>query len=406
MGRRVSDRDRSIALQYDYLMQDETSQSPHSPSETMCPLLWNGLTVNAAGTLRPCCRYMNNDSVITSFKESALSDALNDSHFESARQTVLDGKPLKACERCYKEERAGLRSLRQSRLNALQKNFSSVETKLMNVEYMELFLGRKCNLACHSCYPHLSTRWEAEFKKMGLAFQPNKDFSYGEFDLSTMPDLKELKFVGGETFIDETHHSVISTIKPEARNKITLDYYTNGTFPLKDHWFETWKDFKQVIIRFSIDGYKELNDYIRYPSRWHKIEENIRNAISTPRKQVTFRVQSTISIFNVFSYKKIINWWDDLTTNSSNRIGDVKLNLLDEPTYMSIGLLKMAPELMANIDLPDKWTQYIQNFKADQNQIIELKTYLDSLDNHRRHDFSKVVSELDLLFRESPDLTL
>ena len=38
---------------------------------------------------------------------------------------------------------------------------------------------------------------------------------------------------------------------------------------------EDWKKFKKVILVASIDGYKDINEYIRFPSKWSAIEKNI-----------------------------------------------------------------------------------------------------------------------------------
>ena len=55
-------------------------------------------------------------------------------------------------------------------------------------------------------------------------------------------------------------------------SNITLDCITNLT-NINNRFYEILNDFKQVNIDVSIDSYDLSNDYIRYPSKFNKIEE-------------------------------------------------------------------------------------------------------------------------------------
>ena len=55
------------------------------------------------------------------------------------------------CKKCMKEEQRGHNSLREQ----MNKNFSGTT----DLEYIEISLSNKCNLACKMCAPTYSTLW-------------------------------------------------------------------------------------------------------------------------------------------------------------------------------------------------------------------------------------------------------
>ena len=63
--------------------------------------------------------------------------------------------------------------------------------------------------------------------------------------------------------IDE-HYKLLETyVKEGVAKNIKLDYNTNFTNIQK--FLDIWPNFREVDVGGSIDGYGELNDYIRAP---------------------------------------------------------------------------------------------------------------------------------------------
>ena len=67
---------------------------------------------------------------------------------------------------------------------------------------------------------------------------------------------------------------------------VTLEYDTNTCKCTLQRAIEQWSNFKTLMLRVSIDDYGEQNDYIRFPSKWYKLDENIQRIpkISTKHK--------------------------------------------------------------------------------------------------------------------------
>jgi sulfatase maturation enzyme AslB (radical SAM superfamily) len=268
-------------------------------------------------------------------------------------------------------------------------------------------LGRECNLACHTCKPLLSSTWEKEVKKLGWTQElvdlnwksQDFDFKTRSFSLAGYENLKEIKFVGGETLINDRHLEILNTIPSQTRKNIIVDYYTNGTIPFKDSYYNTWKHFKQVKVRFSIDGHKELNEYIRYPSKWNVIESNIKDCLSTYRENVHFRLHTTVSILNIFSLNKISEWWDEISKNSPCSTEEVKFNLLHDPSFLSIATLKQLTTSYDKLVQSEKWLSFIEHSVIEEKHLKLLKHFLNNLDQQRGNSLKGVIPDLsDILF--------
>ena len=85
------------------------------------------------------------DITQTSFTDYKQSD-----FYQSVIHDMTDGW-AEGCKKCMKEEQRGHNSLREQ----MNKNFSGTT----DLEYIEISLSNKCNLACKMCAPTYSTLW-------------------------------------------------------------------------------------------------------------------------------------------------------------------------------------------------------------------------------------------------------
>jgi len=77
---------------------------------------------------------------------------------------------------------------------------------------------------------------------------------------------------------------------------------TNGTINV-DKFIEYAKDFKYVNIAVSIEGGKDVNTYIRYPSKWKSILQNFDKLSKHKNFEVVFN--STMNALNVGKFTKM-----------------------------------------------------------------------------------------------------
>ena len=67
-------------------------------------------------------------------------------------------------------------------------------------------------------------------------------------------------------------------------------------------------------IFLSIDGISEVNDYIRYPSKWSTVEESAKKWIDISKEHRNFDIvfSPTISLYNVLQINDMWKWWEKL----------------------------------------------------------------------------------------------
>jgi organic radical activating enzyme len=89
--------------------------------------------------------------------------------------------------------------------------------------------------------------------------------------------VKSIYLAGGEPLLEENNVKLLNYL---IENNLTpeLNYNTNlTTITFKNiNYFELWKHFPKIELTVSVDGYKEVNDYIRFGSSYDKLISNIR----------------------------------------------------------------------------------------------------------------------------------
>lgn len=118
---------------------------------------------------------------------------------------------------------------------------------------------------------------------------------------------KTIKFRGGEPtvnkylqkFLDKL--SVITT-EPEIFVNTNAHTFTQS---LQD----SLSRFPRVLLSLSIDGFGALNEYIRWPNNWNKLEKNVDRMIAMPNTEVF--VSSTVQLMNVGEMEDLVLWSKD-----------------------------------------------------------------------------------------------
>mgnify|MGYP003330372379 CR=1 FL=1 len=188
-------------------------------------------------------------------------------------------------------EDQGSVSMRQSMNKTRQKMIPKTCSTLMpfEVPVLELKMSNLCNFRCRTCKPDLSTTWlkdwadvKHEYEIIGIYIDTKRqtNFDNDQFVddiLKLAPTIEIVEFAGGEPLMDPLHYKVLNALEPFAAN-ITVKYSTNLS-KVKFGKFDTiasWSKFKKVDLSLSIDGYPELNNYIRTESDTDVLAENLK----------------------------------------------------------------------------------------------------------------------------------
>jgi MoaA/NifB/PqqE/SkfB family radical SAM enzyme len=388
-------------------------------SKTFCVMPWNSLATNASGIYRVCCNSTPGKNTIKNEKEEPLkiythlpSEAWNAPTYVEIRKQMLNGERPEMCERCFKEEDAGIESARISwnrRWHDPSREYSIREKP--NIEYVDLRLGNLCNLRCRMCNPYSSNQWVEEWNAVVTKAElvPNFTISSEEAKrLSNMDwptksktwdslieisnTIEEIYLTGGEPTLAIEQYKLFDILigKNLAKN-IKLKYNTNLTnIPKK--MLEYWEKFKKIQINASIDAYGELNRYIRYPTAWTSVEKNMDRFVTMSNVEV--QLHCTVQTYNILNLNELFNWM--------KKYENVKLylNILNHPRSLNIRVLPKELKDLAEqrlqpyLNLP-KVKEMINYMNAvdDSRYLKEFFDYNNTLDGLREQDFYDLVPE-------------
>jgi molybdenum cofactor biosynthesis enzyme MoaA len=295
---------------------------------TFCimPFIHTSTTTN--GDFRLCCR----STKIWDIKNIPLRDLWNHRKYKTVRNNLAIGVKDAHCNACWKMENKGITSLRQSQNYERTEQYAHIvnewnRTELVpwSIPVVEFKLSNLCNLKCRMCWPKDSTPWLQDWDDVKHIYEEGEqDYINGIIDSNNMrskpvlnlfethndfvndlyeiiDDIKEFEFAGGEPLMDPLHYKMLARIKkPE---EVILKYSTNlSDLEAKKgrNVLDLWEKFKAIRLTISIDGYDELNAYIRHGSIWNDIKENIKQTKERLGNKLDYIKASTcISALNI-----------------------------------------------------------------------------------------------------------
>lgn len=355
------------------------------------------------GSTTVCCR---SEIPVASIDCNFIADK----NYNSIRNKMLNNVRVKNCSYCYKLEDSGIVSPRITEsaewANRLQlTNVTDLKT-IKNPVYYEIRASNKCNLQCRMCDPESSHLIENEYNELGITNAKTRTFV--DFDVINFTNLQKLYIAGGEPLIDKNFYSFL---KRCIKNKVTdfeLIVNTNAT-KLNSTFKKLIKHFNNFQFTMSLDGLERINHYIRWPSVWDEIIDNINYCVNNGYT-VTFNV--TVSIYNVSLLYDILHFIDteynghhchiQLASSpndilSAYNFPDRTVALKNLLKIQTLGLYNVNAETKSLID--NLIAHYSNlNWKNNKNKLQEFFIFNNKLDNHRNiylKDYIPVLSKFE-----------
>lgn len=350
-------------------------------SPTFCVLPWMHLAANSSGNVRLCCNSTPGKNIVLGEDGRAfnladtesVTDFWNVEWMKNIRREMLAGKRPEICQRCFREEDAGVKSARQGWNDKYEVSISkfieqtSPDGEAMpNIQYVDLRLGNLCNLKCLMCNPYASNQWTTDWNE----HYPESKINDSELRRLTrlrwfeeealwklldemLPTIEEIYLTGGEPTLAKKQYYLLQNCIEKSRSKdIILKYNTNiVSIPAK--MISYWKHFKKVRLNISIDGFDKVNEVIRYPSDWSVINKNLHmlDELSSTAKNIDLSIHTTVQVYNVFSLVKLFEYLKDF---KHIRIFPY-LNILDHPAHLNVRVL---PKELKN-QVSEMYTEWI-----------------------------------------------
>jgi organic radical activating enzyme len=363
-------------------------------SKTYCPYPFIGASLQPDNTVLPCGQYMN---MVPFLEVKPIEEVRNNKHMCNMRKKMLNNEIDNGCQ-CYIEEKVGLSSMRQ---DALKKyGYQS----LGKLKVVEIFFNNICNLKCRTCaspYSHLWFDEEAELYGDTLSEKKyNQNFVYNELDLS---ELEMLKIYGGEPLFGNDANLFFGKIKQSNQiENLNIELSTNGTILPKENVDYAFKNCKHLSLNISIDGYGELNDFIRSNSNFKQIEENLSYYKELIKKRnnknIVIIIHAALSVYNVNEYYKLENF-----IKENYPMFECNYQIVQYPVFLSIkNLPKKYKEILIE-KIKDK--RIVEYLKEDGTDYFKhFLNFHNKLNNIRKEKFNGLNLLLENFMEEYANL--
>lgn len=321
--------------------------------------------------VKPCCRARTDNENVETISEIEDSILLKEIKDSFARN-----KQHPACYECWNNEKLNLPS---KRLNA-----SSKLNTACGIEDWDIRPDNTCNLKCIMCDPHQSSKWIEDIDIYNKIFGhklSKKNISAPEINWdyikqNTINRAKRIYIAGGEPFYMKNALEFLKKLSEYEWNRkhTFIDIQTNGV-SFNDKSLEILNRFDLQHIGFSIDGWEQVNEIIRFPTVWDELYSNFtyfEKKYSNNKK--TISVNTTISALNLPNIPKLL---ENI---------DVRIHLQELYNPQILHINSLTPDVIESVNksTENKFLKdLISRYQFNKKNNIKLKEYLTALDKKR-----------------------
>jgi len=317
---------------------------------------------------------------------SEISDWKNNPQYKEIRNKMINGTTVSEhCSVCYNLENKNILSPREQETVewANRLNLTSLDDleKITQPVYYEIRPSNICNLQCRMCDPDGSHLIGKEYKKLGLISKiPAKQRS--DFSIVNFNNLKKLYVAGGEPTAMPEFYEFLDRCIQQKQTDFEFLINTNAT-KLSSRFRKQLKYFSNLQFIISIDGLGSLNHYIRWPSQWDKIIENMQYLRENNHVIAT---NVTVSIYNIATLHTLLEFFDKEFPGMLVHVQSCgsKNDMLSPFNFPN-------PKLALERLLP------IKNLNCYHNDRL-LKSYIDAIIAHYQTNSNTNIEKLKLFF--------
>jgi MoaA/NifB/PqqE/SkfB family radical SAM enzyme len=375
-----------------------------------------------SGSVRLCCATLedvkDNKGNKAHLNNTSLQSIWNGNYMKDVRLKMKNGQPLDACKKCYQQEARGYKSMRIDRNKeqylTQMRDDGSMEAMPNS---MELHFGNLCNLKCKMCGQNYSNQIGKEILEIG---KEDKDFLQWVYKQSgnvnnwtnnlsveytwfqndktkkrlidyVSRHITTMTIIGGEpTVIPEFYELLDYCYKANTLKDKDICLSTNltNTNPKMTKWLPEMKSWR---IWASIDGIGDTTEYIRYPSNFEKVVENLKYYKRLLKEHgngaITF--SPAIQLLNIHQLDDMLRWFIDF---AGELWGDkINVSWMAQVWYPRICNYDVAPREY-RLMVAEKLEKSVEYFRE---KVGISQFYETQIKNLRKDQLSKD-TELDL----------
>lgn len=339
-----------------------------------------------------------------------IIDWESDKEYSIYRDAMLAGKPIPTtCSDCYDREAEGQESARQFETLewALRLGLDAANefTNITRPRFYELRPNNTCNVMCRTCDNARSHLIDKEWKKIKIPLVPTSIEFGNDFNSVDFTDVDRIYVAGGEPTVMPEFYTFLRKCIDIKKTDFELQIGTNG-MKYSDTLLKLLKNFPHVNFATSFDGYKKVNNYIRWLTDWDTIVANSHKILNLGHK---LSLQTVISMYNVTRLHELFEFFDDEFPKSSLLVqvgtgqGDIFLPMNHPRPDLIVQSLKKcqktkvyysngrslksqidllldyysSPSYTVNVELLNKFYQF--NDKLDSARNSKLENYIPEL---------------------------
>ena len=388
-----------------------------------CGLAFGSVSIGNQGELRPCCGIVPSKFKSIDDKEFHPIVRINTKNLREVRKLLSEGVWPETCGMCKNTEDLGSESMRTIWNKTIPDAPVAEVVNPADIKYLDLSLGNKCNSKCMTCNPYCSDFWSEEYSTIipkSIAFSNfaiSKSTIYQLLD--TFKNVRYINLLGGEPMFSDEHRMLLNQLIESGTSKdISISYVSNLTV-YDESLANAWKQFKSVGASLSMDGIGPVNDYLRYPAKFDKIEYNLKRYLDiTNVGEFGITLSCTISIFNFVRFPDLLDYYVSLIENYdgenvSQRMA-IYLNYVNSPAYFNSALLSnefrktclpklhqvrdriskmnLHPSLLDSCNTLEAWANEPQ--KQDPDAVNNAISFINKSDAYRKRDIKDFIPEV------------
>ena len=359
--------------------------------KTFCTLPWSHIQINTSGNFKVCCFTgdpaqpegstarehgvgKDENGVVMNVMTHSLEEAMNSTIHKELRLYQSEDKRHPVCRMCWDKEDAGVESHRQ-KMNTmhdqddgyiLRRHASSRMSSDGTINNFPVFLdirfGNLCNAKCIMCEPLYSSLWFEDTKEIYgtdefhvgadtyKVYQENGVYKsnlpkwweseqfWKDFE-KIAPRISELYITGGEPMLVPKHADMLDMLIATGHSKkIKLSYDTN-LLAINEKVVNKFQHFRDVVIAVSSDDIEDRFQYIRYPSNWKKLQNNIQLL-----QKYNVKIKSIslcVGIYSLYSLMRMVPYYNSLG------FYDFRQRILNSPVMFDMKWLPRQAKLDA-----------------------------------------------------------
>ena len=357
-----------------------------------CKALSNAVSFRVPGdsntlTWNPCCLY---DDYLPYFVPA----------FNKQRQEFInaDKEYLPGCSKCkLKENTHGYKNTQRGKFNE-ELLFADDDT----IAKLEIVLDTTCNAACIQCGTYQSSLWRNEYAKRDPKFihiQPESQIDNKIEIIKKNVDLQKVKifhFWGGEPLLTDTHLKFLREI--ENPEEVKIQYTTNASIFPDDETLKLWSRFREVKIGLSIDGIDDQFHYIRWPLKWNKVVNVLKNIKDNSPYNTLFHINSCALPLNVLYTQRLGEWAsENFSLDYYQR--KINLNYIRGEGFLDIALtpMNLRDEVWKKLGEDHVVSKILK--EVEIKDYSDMIGYLDHWDPIRKLDWRTTFPELVKYFK-------